>query len=265
MENLLQGVENTLFIPLYARIYASKNFKSYYFDEMAITLEDKFDFSSIKNKSNQYQLMANVARAYIFNDTICKFIKNNPKCNLVYLGIGLDTSISKYKDIKDITCYGIDFSDVISLREKIFNKENLTTSNIFDTSWFDKIKDKDIPTLFLVSGVFQYCEIKDVKNLIKKLKDNFKLGEILFDATDKYGIKYANKYVKKTGNNAMLKFYIETGDKFAKDTNTSLLSWRCFFTEARKILKTKLKFMTKLYMKVVDKKKRATVLHLRLN
>lgn len=53
MENLLQGVENTLFIPLYARIYASKNFKSYYFDEMAITLEDKFDFSSIKNKSNQ--------------------------------------------------------------------------------------------------------------------------------------------------------------------------------------------------------------------
>ena len=265
MENKLQGVEKTLFIPLYARIYASKKFKEYFYDEVAISLEDKFDFSDVKNNSSEYQIMANVARAYIFNDTIDKFIKNNPKCNLVYLGIGLDTSISKYKDFLNVSCYGIDFSDVISLREKIFNGENLTTSNIFDTSWFNKIKDKDIPTLFLVSGVFQYCEIEEIKSLIKKLKDNFKLGEILFDATDKYGIKYANKYVKKTGNSALLKFYVETGDKFASSTNTSLLNWRCFFTEARKILKTKLKFITRLYMKVVDKKKRATVLHLRLN
>lgn len=265
MENLLQGVENTLFIPLYARIYASKNFKSYYFDEMAITLEDKFDFSSIKNKSNQYQLMANVARAYIFNDEIEKFIKSNPKCNLVYLGVGLDTSYAKYKNNSDISCYGIDFPDVINLRKKLFEDENLITSNIFDTSWFKEVKENNIPTLFLVSGVFQYCEISDIKKLIDDLKNNFKQGEIIFDATNKFGMTYANKYVKKTGNNALIKFYVDDASIFANETNTHLVMWRCFFTEARKILKKELKFITRLYMKVVDKKKRATVLHLRLN
>ena len=62
--------------------------------------------------------MANVARAYIFNDEIEKFIKSNPKCNLVYLGVGLDTSYAKYKNNPDISCYGIDFPDIINLRKK---------------------------------------------------------------------------------------------------------------------------------------------------
>ena len=76
---------------------------------------------------------------------------------------------------------------------------------------------------------------------------------------------YANKYVKKTGNNALIKFYVDDASIFANKTNTHLVVWRCFFTEARKILKKELKFITKLYMRVVDKKKRAIVVHLRLN
>ena len=76
---------------------------------------------------------------------------------------------------------------------------------------------------------------------------------------------YANKYVKKTGNNALIKFYVDDASIFANENSTRLVMWRCFFTEARKILKKGLKFITRLYMKVVDKKKRATVLHLRLN
>ena len=38
-KNILKGVEDTLYIPLEARIYASKNFPEFFYDEKALSLE----------------------------------------------------------------------------------------------------------------------------------------------------------------------------------------------------------------------------------
>ena len=56
--------------------------------------------------------------------------------------------------------------------------------------------------MLIASGVFQYFKKQEVTNFISKIKEVFNNVEMLFDATDEYGIKYAQKYVKKTGNNS---------------------------------------------------------------
>lgn len=38
-ENLLSGVEDTLYIPLVARIFASEKFPNYFYDEKALSLK----------------------------------------------------------------------------------------------------------------------------------------------------------------------------------------------------------------------------------
>ena len=43
----LQGVEDTLYIPLYARIYASKRFPDYFYDEKALLLENHISLKKI--------------------------------------------------------------------------------------------------------------------------------------------------------------------------------------------------------------------------
>ena len=40
MENLLSGVEDTLYIPLAARIYASEKFPKFFYDEKALSLNE---------------------------------------------------------------------------------------------------------------------------------------------------------------------------------------------------------------------------------
>lgn len=88
---------------------------------------------------------------------------------------------------------------------------------------------------------------------------------MVFDATNTTGLKYANKFVKSTGNvNAQMYFAIDDPYEFAKETNTKLIGVSGFFADALKQCKD-LKFISKLMMFVADKLKRTMVIHLRLN
>ena len=50
----LQGVEDTLYIPLYARVYASKRFPDYFYDEKALLLEDSNSLKTIAENTFEY-------------------------------------------------------------------------------------------------------------------------------------------------------------------------------------------------------------------
>ena len=116
----------------------------------------------------------------------------------------------------------------------------------------------------MVSGVFQYFKPEVISEFIKNAKTTVHNVELLFDATHEYGIQYAQKYVKKTGNQSvMMYFYINDAMEFCKKENIDLILERGFFAEARKQLKG-LKLYTKIAMKVVEDKKRVKLLHVKL-
>lgn len=59
-----EGVEDTLFIPLTARVNISKMFQEYFHDKKALELENLVKYNRIGKKSSQYTMMASVARFY---------------------------------------------------------------------------------------------------------------------------------------------------------------------------------------------------------
>ena len=81
----------------------------------------------------------------------------------------------------------------------------------------------------------------------------------------KKAIKYANDYIKKTGNNdAELHFSADNGQSVADRCGMMLVKERPFFTAARKQLKRKLKLYTRIAMKIVDEGgRRGFLTHLR--
>ena len=87
----LDGVANTLYVPLYGRIYVSKKFPEYFYDERALKIEEKFT-SGISKGSFEYTNMAYAARYYIMDKMIIKFIEEHKVSNIVLLGIGLETA-----------------------------------------------------------------------------------------------------------------------------------------------------------------------------
>lgn len=260
------GVEETLFIPLAARVLISKNYLNYFLDTKSLELENLEQIKSINKKTNEYLTFASVARYYVFDKIINNFINKNKDVNIVSLGVGLETMNYRIKDNNN-KFYSIDFDKVIDLRLEILGKkenETLIKSDILDMRWIEKV-DKNKATLFVVAGVFQYLKEEQILKLITNLKEKFKNSGMIFDATNSFGIKRAINYVKKTGNkSAMMYFYVNNEEKFANLANVKLLGVYNFFSETRKVLRKELKISTRISMLVADKMKMTKILHIKL-
>ena len=262
----LQGVEDTLYIPLYARIYASKRFPDYFYDEKALLLEDSNSLKIIAENTFEYFNMASVCRQQTIDKKIISFLENNHACNVVFLGAGLETAYFRIRnDVSNF--YEVDLEHVIALRERLLGhgkNEKLIGCDMFSMEWV-KYLDTTKHTLIVLAGVFQYFTKERIIHFIRQIQSRIPKCEMIFDATDSIGLKRANQFVRRTGNlNAEMYFAIDNPSEFAKDTNTKLLSVSGFFTDALKQCRG-LKLITKIIMFFSDRLKRTMVIHLRLN
>lgn len=262
-----EGVADTLYIPLTARIYVSKHFPEYFYDEKALSLEKEMPYEEIAAKSSEYFQMAGACRFYNTDRMIKAFIEKHPACNIVNIGCGLETSYFRIQPGLNVRFYEMDLPEVITARRIVLGEsanDILIPGDMFDFSWTEGI-DKTLPTMVAVIGVFQYFEEERVIGFLKQLKNVFRDVEVIFDVMTAKAIKYANDYIKKTGNNdAELHFSADSGQSVAERCGMTLVEERPFFGAARKQLKRKLKLYTRIAMKVVDEGgRRGFLTHLR--
>ena len=251
-----EGVADTLYIPLTARVYVSKRFPEYFYDSKSLELEPAIPGSSIQKGSNEYTMIASAARYHNLDEMARSNIAKHPSCNVVNVGCGLETMFWRIgPDAPNANFYAMDLPDVIETRRRVLGEpegESLIAGDAFDLSWASGI-DAEIPTLIIVSGVFQYFHNADVLGFIADAKRAFADAELIFDAMTMKAVSYAAKYIKKTGNNdAMLYFGTDDPEAFVMSQGYDLIETRPFFTQARKQLKKKLKLYTRIAMKVVD-------------
>lgn len=262
----LEGVEDTLFIPLTARVTVSKKFPEYFFDSKALEMEGLIKDMGIEKKSSEYAMIANVARSYNLDEMAQSFIDRHDECNIVNLGVGLETSYYRI-DRKNSIFIEVDLPEVIELREKYLEvgaNEKFVKGDLFKLDWCEEL-DTTLPTLLIVSGVFQYFHENEVLKFISDVKNVFENGELIFDATNRFGIRYTNFYVKRTGNrSAMMHFYLEDAEEFAKKADCRLIECRGFFKDAIKILGKKVGRFSRISMKVADRRSNAMILHLKI-
>ena len=292
------GVEDTIYIPLAGRIAVSKKFPEYFYDSKALELEEKIPQAAMQMKFKEYENLAAVARYFNLDRIVRQFIERTGSGNIINLGAGLETmyyritaaststststSTTKTEEAEENeerkatetasgtirhTFYELDFPDVIKLRKAQLGEgenEILIEGDINNLEWTKEITNPSLPTLMIASGVFQYFHRHELLEFFKRIKEKFPKGEIVFDATDKFGIKMANYFVRRTGNqSAPMHFYIKSAQEIANATNTELYSHITFFMETRKILRKKLKTSTKILMMLGDRFKKANIIHLK--
>ena len=260
------GVADTLFIPLTARIYISKHFPSYFYDEKSLEIERIIPSSFLTSKSNQYQQFANVSCYYNMDRISKEFIARNGDCNIVSLGCGLETAYWRIAS-KEATFYELDLPEVIAKRKEILGKgekEVLLPYSMFDLEWTKAVR-KDKPTLLTARGVFEYFEVDEIITFLLELKRILPGAEVVFDCPNSKALGYTNRYVKKTGNqNAAIRFYVDDPSEFAAKCHASLLGHETFFTKTREVVRKGRNLYTKIAMWLVDKKKMGNIIHLRL-
>lgn len=149
--------------------------------------------------------MASVARYYNMDKTVTAFAKSYAESNIVYLGAGLETAYDRLSDKienRTVHWYEADLPEVIEARKKVFGQrknETLIAGDMFKLEWVKEI-DNSLPTLLIVSGVFQYFHEEEIIAFIKGCGKAFPKGEMLFDATSESGLKFTNWFIKRTGN-----------------------------------------------------------------
>ena len=265
-KDIFDGVEDTLYIPLIARIYVSERFPKFFYDDKALSLKQYIPKDYIEKNADEYFNMASVCRQYVIDKKVTAFIKNHNKSNVVFLGSGLETSYNRIGNTHD-NFYHIDLPNVIEQRKNLLgNAENevLIAEDMFSLDWLKEI-DLSLPTIITVSGVYQYFDESRVVAMIRDMRALIPNADLVFDATNSTGLKYANKYVRQTGNkNACMYFCIDNAKRFADMTGTELISVSGFYAEALKHCRG-LRLKTIIYMFFSDTLNRTKVLHLSLN
>lgn len=268
--NKLQGVAKTLYLPLAARIYVSKRFPDYFYDEKALSLEKDLPYEEIVKQSGEYFEMAGACRFRELDGMIRAFVKKHGSCsNVIHLGCGLETSYFRLKPRpEEAVFYEMDLPEVIQARREVLgvgDNEILIGGDLFDLAWAEGI-DCARPTLITVMGVFQYFYKGQVLDFLTRVREVFPGGEIIFDAMTDRALSYANNYVKKTGNEgAQLHFSVNDSQALARQTGLTLLEQRPFFHQAREQLGRRLKLFTRIAMRMVDEgSRRGFLLHMGL-
>ncbi|MCR5795058.1 MAG: class I SAM-dependent methyltransferase [Solobacterium sp.] len=262
-----EGVANTLFVPLTARIAVSKEFPEYFTDQKALELEPYLPEDAAKG-SSQYSNLASVARYYNTDRMIAAFAKEHRECSVVLLGAGLETAYDRlHEKYPGIRWYAADLPEVIEARRRVLGRregETTIPGDMFQMEWAGQL-DASVPVLLLISGVFQYFHEDEVIAFIQNCSTAVPGAEMIFDATSKAGLLYTNWFIRRTGNtDALMYFGVDDSKGFADKCGAVLLEERTFFPDALQMLGKKLSLVTRISMRTAERKKLVKILHLRL-
>ncbi|ERI05386.1 class I SAM-dependent methyltransferase [Atopobium sp. oral taxon 810] len=264
-ENILQGIPDTTYIPLVARIYVSRRFPEYFHDEKALSLEPAIPTEAIRANSSEYECIASAARSHVIDGMVAAFLGRHPNGNVIFLGAGLETTWNR-AGVDTAHCYQVDLPSVIDIRRRVLGDgpdEEFVAGDMFEMEWAARI-DAGLPTLLVVSGVWEYFHEEQILAMIADMKAAFPEGELVFDATNSGGLRFTNRYVQKTGNvDAMMHFGLDDPEGFAKRAGCELLERSGFYDDARK-LGRRLALRTRIFMYFSDKWGRTLVVRMRL-
>lgn len=267
---MIGTVEDTLFVPMIGRIYASRNYPEILTDEKALALEEKLPKEILKkDKQKQYTLIASASRSRNFDSVVEKFLENNKSGVVVELGCGLETTYFR-NNLSCTAWYCIDLENVISYRRTLIPEEGkmrYIAADAFTKDWIEAIRKEfpSQPVLIIASGLFYYFEEERILSLLKMLcaYDNI---EITFDTVNYSGMKrMRSTYMKQVGHeDAAVFFYTDNANELARKIGTTVkvLKEEPFY---KHIPLKRLDFSTRLTMKLSDKLMMVKLIQLKLS
>ncbi len=178
-------VEDTLFVPMLGRIYASEYCPQILYDPKALELKKKLPSSlPEQDGQSQYTLLASAARSANMDRYIRAFLERRPDGVIVQLGCGLETAYYRCDNGRS-HWYAVDLPHVVEYRRELLpepERETYLAGDAFAEDWIRQIRADvpDAPILVTAGGLFHYFEESKVVGLLRMLT-GFGEIEIVFD------------------------------------------------------------------------------------
>jgi O-methyltransferase involved in polyketide biosynthesis len=203
--NALDGVAETLLIPLHVRAQESQRPDAPLKDERAVAFisERGSDLSRVKGlEMDDGDRIALVLRNRQFDRLTRDFLSRHPDAVVVHIGCGLDSRFERVDDGR-VDWFDLDLPQVIELRREFIGgggpRYHLLACSAFDCRWLDTLSERPPQdTLFVAEGVFMYFDEAEVRSLVVSLCDHFPGSELACDAFSPFLVRMNNRRMARS-------------------------------------------------------------------
>lgn len=191
------SVEWTNLCTLYLRAYESRLEHPVLGDREAAEAIDRidYDFARMHRATQPWSNQFLVAlRARQLDDWADDFLRRNPDAVVLHLGCGLDSRAFRLEVPPGVSWFDVDVPEVIDLRRRLYDdREGYTMigSSVTDPGWLDQIPT-DRPALVVAEGLLMYLTEAELRDLLGRLTDRFRTGELLADLLSPWGPRFSN-------------------------------------------------------------------------
>lgn len=215
----LSGVSETLLIPFYARAYGSLHYPKYFYDKEALEVFGKVNYNFSKFDKGKFSLWGCLGRSILLDRETNIFLKEHPRAKCISIGCGFDTRFSRV-DNGETVWYGIDFPEVIELRNQIFNKKERSTwigKNALDSDWASLIKiEEGEEVLIILEGILMYFSEEEVKTFFHILEEKFPRATILAEIMRPFVVEHQKYHDTLGKTEAVFRWGIKNSKEIEK-------------------------------------------------
>jgi len=192
--------QETLLIPLYAKAQPENPL---FFDPKAREILERVDYDFTRLRVPTKTVVLVCQRTKKLDETVRRFLAENPKGVVLHLGCGLDNRFGRV-DNGQVEWYDLDMSPVIELRSKFYAEHercHLIASSVTDLAWVDTVVTEGRPVLAVAEGLLMYLDEADVKRLFERLRLAFPGCQLIADVFSRLAARSATNHpsLKKTG------------------------------------------------------------------
>ena len=189
----MNGVNKTLYIPLYGKAYVSKK---------GLFLEDKkaeeiweAEGFSLKGKSKSKWLAYYMGvRSAVFDEWLKQQTEDTPNAVVIHIGCGMDSRIIRI-EAGNSMWYDVDFSEVIEERKRYYAESDnykMIAGDARDCAWLTDVKEKEA-AIVVMEGVSMYLTVDEMQNLADSLCAHFENLTLLVDAYTSFAAKMSKR------------------------------------------------------------------------
>ncbi len=220
----MNGVNKTLYIPLYGKALVSKR-NLILHDPKAEEIWEKEQFPLKGKAASKWLAFYMAMRAYVFDTWVQEALEKDPDAMVLHIGCGLDSRIERVGG--GAHWYDVDFPAVIEERKKYYaetEKYTMLGTDASKTEWMASIPS-DKKVIVVMEGISMYIPFQELTNLLKELNNHFPEVKILMDCYTVFAAK-VSKYknpIREVGVSATygldepLKLAKEAGIFFVKE------------------------------------------------
>lgn len=177
----MNGVNKTLYIPLYGKSYVSKK---------GIILNDKkaeaiweAEGFALKGKTRSKWLAYYMGiRAAVFDEWVKRQMRAEPEAVVIHIGCGMDSRVLRIGTMGH-EWYDVDFPEVIEERKRYYSEPagyRMLAADVRDSQWLAAISERKC-AIVVMEGVSMYLTTEERRALTASLCAHFERVSLLMD------------------------------------------------------------------------------------